>query len=609
MKNVSYYLFGGFYFLALLNPVFKKYDYGAGFPLVLLLAALLLVVAIFEFKKKRERSTFDLLFLSLFVIFVGLSFGYSSTRNLGLSEVMAFGSISTLYFLLAHQKIEWMGKFLRVFLYGSFMAVLVGFGLYFTQGEVRMVGPFFNTLYHANNWPNAFALFLLMSWPLIFAVAENKIWRFVLFSFLISALLLTYSRGALVAFGGQMVLFSVYYLRRINLKSVAVTFGVILAVLVIFFGSNHIRSFRFNVVDVGEKVAFENNEGSTSKQERIDFWVGAAQLAYEKPLLGWGPFSFRQAYNGRQKTLLANSDHPHNVFLKIAAENGFVAMLAFLLFILSIFVIAWGRFKQLTVAKRDMMVGLSVSVLGAFAHNLIDYNFNFIVNLSVLFLFLTFIRSLSVKRTYKVRKSYIGACIAVLLTIFALFEGTLLLLDQTKLNGNALDYSLYPRNHHIAVAADVIINTGDRNIAEDALRNQLRLNKLDDRAYYLSYALFCGEENRNIDECKGYLIKAISLNPLNDIGYYREYIKLVDLASVSELDREIVKTAMDIVWDYFDFVEDNVHFTAYTQNVEAAYVFVDDLRPFMSYEKYLMFNHKRKQMMSHAIELRNAKTF
>ena len=117
MNNISYYLLGSFYFLALLNPVFKKYDYGAGFPLVILLAILLLVIAIIEFEKKRERSTFDTLFLSIFVVFVGLSFIYSTTKNVGLSEVMAFGSVSTIYFLLAHQKLSWMEKFLRAFLF------------------------------------------------------------------------------------------------------------------------------------------------------------------------------------------------------------------------------------------------------------------------------------------------------------------------------------------------------------------------------------------------------------------------------------------------------------------------------------------------------------
>lgn len=609
MKNISYYLLGGFYFLALLNPVLKKYDYGAGFPLVILLAIFLLVIAIIEFEKKRERSTFDTLFLSIFVVFAGLSFIYSTTKNVGLSEVMAFGSVSTIYFLLAHQKLSWIEKFLRVFLFGSFLAVLIGFGLYFTQGEVRMFGPFFNILYHANNWPNAFALFILLSWPLVFAVAQNKIWRFVLLSFLISALLLTYSRGALIAFGGQLILFAIYYFRRINLKTIALSLGVILSVLIIFFGANYIRSTTFEVIDVSEKVSFGNNEGATSKQERIDFWKGAFNLAKEKPVLGWGPFSFRQAYNAKQTTLLANSDHPHNVFLKIAAENGFVAAIAFLLFILSVFVMAFERFRELTNPKRDLLIGLGVSVLGAFAHNLIDYNLNFIVNLSIVFLFLTFMRSISVKRIYKVRSSYIGIVLAILLAIFAVFEGTLLFLNQTGLYKEALTLSLYPRNYYISVADDVIVNDGDKHDAIVALDKQMALNSLDDRAYYLRYALLCSGESYDIDICKNNLSTAISLNPLNDIGYYTDYLKLVARTNLSKQDISIIDSSVNIVWRYFALVEKNVHFTAYTTNVEAAYLFVDYLKPFLSKEDFTNFDIERKEMLEHAFALRKAKEF
>jgi len=225
------------------------------------------------------------------------------------------------------------------------------------------------------------------------------------------------------------------------------------------------------------------------------------------------------------------------------------------------------------------------------------------------FLFLTFMRSISVKRIYKVRASYIGIVLAILLTVFAIFEGTLLFLNQTGIYKEALTLSLYPRNYYISVADDVIVNDGDKHGAIVALDKQMALNSLDDRAYYLRYALLCSGESYDIDICKNNLSMAISLNPLNDIGYYTDYLKLVARTNLSKQDISIIDSSVNIVWRYFALVETNVHFTAYTTNVEAAYLFVDYLKPFLSKEDFTNFDIKRKKMLEHAFSLRKAKEF
>ena len=54
--NLSFIILSSFWLFALINPVFKKYDYGAGFPLVLLLGVIVLVLIYLEFKEKREKN-------------------------------------------------------------------------------------------------------------------------------------------------------------------------------------------------------------------------------------------------------------------------------------------------------------------------------------------------------------------------------------------------------------------------------------------------------------------------------------------------------------------------------------------------------------------------
>ncbi|MBI4232548.1 O-antigen ligase family protein, partial [Candidatus Peregrinibacteria bacterium] len=388
-EKVVYWSLSGFFLIALFNPLFKKYDYGAGFPLVLLFAVMMVVFALLFWRERREKAILELAFLGIFGIFIVSSFVFSGTKNIGLSEVMAFLSVILFYLFFGLRRSGWMHKFVGVIKVMTVLAVFLGFVLYFVWPEVRMQGPFFNLFYHSNVWPNAFALYLLMTWPLFLNESRAKV---AILALIFAAILLTFSRGALIVLAGQFLLVLLYNLRRINRRKIVIVGLTFLLTAGVFLGANALRAMKYEVVDVEERATFANSESLTSKQERIDFWLGAIKLAGEKPLFGWGPYSFRYAYNPIQKTFLGSADHPHNIFLKIASENGVIALGAFLAFLL---VYVWTlakRFKGLDEEKRNTAYLLFVAIAGAFAHNLIDYNFNFSVNLFLLFFILAYLR-------------------------------------------------------------------------------------------------------------------------------------------------------------------------------------------------------------------------
>jgi len=217
-KNLSYLLLSLFLFVALFNPLFKKYDYGGGFPIVLLFAVMLFVLAILEYKKSREKSEAEGFFLLIFIAAVVVSFLLSQTRNIGFSEVLAFVSIVPFYFLFAYQKLDFIEKFLKVVVSLTVLAVVWGYVLYLLLPETRMVGPFFNLQYHANVWPNAFALFLLMTWPVFLLVGKkDQHWKIsILVGIVISAILLTFSRGAIIVLGAQILMIFLYFASRLK---------------------------------------------------------------------------------------------------------------------------------------------------------------------------------------------------------------------------------------------------------------------------------------------------------------------------------------------------------------------------------------------------------
>ena len=112
-NNFSFLVLSGVFLIALFNPVLKKYDYGAGFPIVLLFSVLLFLVVLYERKQKREKARLEqtLIFAVIFLFIVG--FINSQTKNIGFSEVLAFVSVFTSYLVFAYQKTNFIRRFLK----------------------------------------------------------------------------------------------------------------------------------------------------------------------------------------------------------------------------------------------------------------------------------------------------------------------------------------------------------------------------------------------------------------------------------------------------------------------------------------------------------------
>lgn len=555
MTNIPFYLVSVVWLTALFNPVFKKYDYGAGLPMVVLLATSVLVILLCIRKEKREKAGLEIYFLFGYMLALLISFLNSSALGVGLSEFLAFESAALLYLIIAYRKISWMPRFLKVVGWAAVVSAGLGFVLYIGFDEVRMVGPFLNKLNHAHTWPNAFALFLLMTWPIL--LLEKRKWPLAL---VLAALLLTFSRGAMLVFGGQLLMLTIYFGRRIRWRELGV---IALITVALFLTANQLRSQFHPVVEIEEKLTLTDDEGSSSTSDRFVFWRGALELIKEKPMFGWGPFSFRQAYSGIQKGLLETADHPHNLFLKIGAENGVLALIGFLGFLIMGLVTLIRRFSVLG-DKKDTVAVLVVAVAGTIAHNLIDYNLNFVATLLPLFLFLAFIRSLTVNKKSE-HNSKLFLALAILLALVASYEagvqGLKIVLDDEEF----LDYSLYPRAHYL--------DAGDYEKA-------IWWNELEAGAYFE----------------KGDWQTALRLNPLNDFRYYVAYIgqKNSDL-----------KVVVDLLETYFGFVEHNTHFTAYTGNVEAAAELIDLIVERDENYQYLI--GKKKKMLADAEHARNNK--
>ena len=78
-NNFSLVVLSGVFLISLLNPVLKKYDYGAGFPIVILFSVLLLFVVLIERKTKTEHAPKEKsIIYALIALFI---FGFINSKS------------------------------------------------------------------------------------------------------------------------------------------------------------------------------------------------------------------------------------------------------------------------------------------------------------------------------------------------------------------------------------------------------------------------------------------------------------------------------------------------------------------------------------------------
>jgi len=580
-------ILSAFWLLALLNPVFKKFDYGAEWPMVIVLGVLCAVM----FWTVRNRKIYDdkfviweKIFAAGFLVFYLVSFVFSETRNVGFNEFVAFACCFSVYFIFAHREDCGLLKFLKVVGIGTVIACVVGFGIYLFKDEPsRMIGPFFNIFYASNLWPNAFALFLLIASPILLFLAyissgARRFFWLTGLAFGLASLFLTYSRGALLVGIFELILVAGFFIRKINFSVIAKVFYVGLISIILIFSANYIREIKFNnVVSIEEKIVFANHESSTSVKERYDFWKGALNMSLEKPFTGYGPYSFRYVYGAtQQKDLLAIADHPHNVFLKISAENGLIAIGFFFLFLMTVFLSFLFGFKKIKSYDEKVLAYLIfVSIVGAFAHNMIDYNFNFLANILLVFALMALLRSIIVQNSYSIFKEpdsssnfLLSVMTAVLLTV-SLYEGGMLVLSKIYYE-DFREKTLYPRDYFSNKVAEAYENKYEF-LATSYAYEQLDLNRYDADTLNLIGAMNLeNESKRALNVANEYFSTAIEMNPYNDFKYYaNKYQTLKALEMEDELN-DFEDEVEPLLRTYLPLAENNVHFTAYTKSADAA---------------------------------------
>ncbi|MCD6112310.1 MAG: O-antigen ligase family protein [Bacteroidales bacterium] len=248
--------------------------------------------------------------------------------------------------------------------------------------------PFYNdhTAYGA-----AISLFIPIFFGLSFDKHYNKNLRiisFIVFSILIVAIILSFSRAAWISliFAFIVYLFIVF---KIKFRWILTTIIIITA---IFF------SFKFEILDKLEKnkqdsstnfiehiESISNISSDASNLERINRWQSAIRMFKEKPFLGWGPGTYQFEYapfqQSKEKTIIStnagNKGNAHSEYLGPLAEEGFIGMLAvFAIIICTIYtalrIIIETKNKEIKLLTLIVILSLITYYSHGFLNNFLD---------------------------------------------------------------------------------------------------------------------------------------------------------------------------------------------------------------------------------------------
>ncbi len=228
---------------------------------------------------------------------------------------------------------------------------------FFDIGPASFIRDASLRIYGTFDQPNPYAGYINL--PLSIALAlmllgsnwKTRILAGVTVFFLATAEFLTQSRGGEVAIVAALLFIVTVGIPRlrvvVGLLSLASLVGAAayLVGLIPSFLLNPILS-RLGLVDIS---LARPTDQTFSTAERLAHWIAGLHMFFDHPLLGVGIGNYAQAYPQYFVTIFTDPlGHAHNYYINIAAETGSIGLIAYILFILAIFIAGGHSYRYIT---------------------------------------------------------------------------------------------------------------------------------------------------------------------------------------------------------------------------------------------------------------------
>lgn len=562
-----------------------------------------------HFFKQRERYAFSaahvtgFLLLLVFAALTVISWVKSSTPAYGFEEI-AWACAGLLVFTVLSEKRlsnAALERFFRLLTVLGIAVTLFGLWFYVFGPMERLSGLFFDPTKLYRTYPNAFANFLLFLIPAalyLWMRARGRlrmVYAGVVILF-VSALFLTFSRAAFLVFLVGSFFFALLH-RRQHSRAILVSVFLFIAGGLLALGLNEAKQQFTEPLSFIEKASFQAAEGISPISERAAFFHGSFLLMKERPLLGYGPGSFSFVYPQHQVELLANSEHPHNVFLKIGVESGIPALLVFSAFIVLLLITTVRAHPFLTHDRRQLFTVCVAAFFLALAHNIVDYNLLFTTNALLFFGFAGLLVNLGgATATSTVPTSRAITPVFLLLVSLALFfvtvhdawyffslragrmhrdQGRFFQAHQAFLRADNMFFPRETAQLSAETALDIFRATNDRRwltLGEEIVDRALDANPRMARLHALRGDIFLvgAQSFPAYEVAEESFHTAILLDPKNDLSFYEKFIRTLVLQGKFDEAKRLSTSLHALLRLYQRKLAHNEHLTVLSGNPYAA---------------------------------------
>lgn len=349
--------------------------------LLQLFGAVLFLMWIFDNWGEKKKSV-DIIIKTIFLFgvirLISLIFSsYPATSNEALyKEAFFYAAVLAFFFYIKTFEKKKVLDLILIFIIGAVAMSVVGITKFVLGNVERAEG--ISSGYAVFSSYLLVALALALFYPRKFQNARlNLYWPVIILTLFIG---ITTSLGRTNIFISILLFITAIILKKINFKQILL--------LVLLFVVSATIYFYLPTKQLENK--FENRlENITQLSDRDVIWKGAKQILLEKPIIGFGPRTFKDVFPLRDQFADKNIGGWHNDFLQIYFESGLLGLIAFLILLGVPIIIAY---KQINNQNIDSELrGLSLSLLLAIISLILSAltaGFITSVVLSIVFVFL-----------------------------------------------------------------------------------------------------------------------------------------------------------------------------------------------------------------------------
>lgn len=354
-------------FLPLFNAGFDNYAVN----IMLLASGILILISVVKEKTKYTIKFSDPgLILLLLLLWASLSVIWSIHQMRTIIELIQLSAYVFTYFLVRSLDREHQFKLMKI---GQITAVSISvFGIF--EYIIVLGSRILATFPNPNPLGTYLAIFFLLSMHAF--LKEKALWDFISSVILLSAIILTGSRGTLLAI---VIAIPIIYF-DLEKKRTKVTFyrsiRIIATSFVAVLTTTWITPYVQERFGVGSNLLSNLaiiGSRPTSITGRLEFWKVAFKLILNRPLLGYGHGSYFQSYYIEYTGNEWYSRFTHNHYLQITTELGIIGLLLLLGFLLLCFMIVVRKIR----IHQEVDYGMIAASVFFLLHIGIEFSWNF----------------------------------------------------------------------------------------------------------------------------------------------------------------------------------------------------------------------------------------